>query len=410
MPKKKQSGSLLLKMASRLPDRMLSNLILKYFLKSKVDLTDEIYQRDFRDTSLKVNYEICDFIGYQFFERTKYSYKFGEHLEDADIKISFDSIELIKKTLRGEELEIGLGRDPDNNFIITHTYGWDMEETEYGPRRKPLKQTFLTTKIKDPNKHHPLVITKIPFLRGFQKKRDIEIDGEEYGAYIPINLSTGPLENEVIPLMVFEHFIDKASNIVIHKCMCRDHGKCQNHPIELGCMYLGDDTFNMIIPTDRGRVATKEEARDRVRKAIDSGLIPLLGRDMGETEDYGVKDTGRFLACCFCCSCCCAHGKTLTYGSAARVGTIANKMPGVEVRVDESKCDGCKTCLDVCVFKGREVLDGKAHVDPDFCLGCGRCVEVCPNRAISISIEDSSYIDKLISKIESLVDVTPQTE
>jgi len=129
---------------------------------------------------------------------------------------------------------------------------------------------------------------------------------------------------------------------------------------------------------------------------------------MGEVEAYGVSDTGRVLSTCFCCSCCCIHGKVITHGSVALTREMLNKMDGLEVKVDESKCTGCGACLDVCVFKGREFLDGKAHIDPEYCLGCGRCVDVCTEGAISISIEDSSYVDALITKIESLVDVSPQ--
>ena len=61
------------------------------------------------------------------------------------------------------------------------------------------------------------------------------------------------------------------------------------------------------------------------------------------------------------------------------------------------------------MFKGIEVLEGKANIDPEYCLACRRCVSICPEAAISISIEDPSYIDGLIAKFESLIDVGPQT-
>ncbi|MHA1478803.1 MAG: 4Fe-4S binding protein, partial [Promethearchaeota archaeon] len=42
----------------------------------------------------------------------------------------------------------------------------------------------------------------------------------------------------------------------------------------------------------------------------------------------------------------------------------------------------------------------------DNCLGCGRCETTCPNDAISITINDLSYVDKLIEDLEAHVDVS----
>jgi Fe-S-cluster-containing hydrogenase component 2 len=57
------------------------------------------------------------------------------------------------------------------------------------------------------------------------------------------------------------------------------------------------------------------------------------------------------------------------------------------------------------VFKGMEMIDDKARVNQDSCLGCVRCVDICSQEAISISIVDLSYVDKLIKKLEAHVDV-----
>jgi Fe-S-cluster-containing hydrogenase component 2 len=48
----------------------------------------------------------------------------------------------------------------------------------------------------------------------------------------------------------------------------------------------------------------------------------------------------------------------------------------------------------------------KAKVIQKRCLGCGRCESTCPSGAISISITDPSYINKLIKKLEAHVDVS----
>ena len=89
-----------------------------------------------------------------------------------------------------------------------------------------------------------------------------------------------------------------------------------------------------------GWAATKEEALDRVRKAIDDGLIPLLGRSIHEASSYGIKDEGHFLSCCFCCSCCCVNGRTMMKGPNVNMTQFA-RMEGVSINMDESKCIGC---------------------------------------------------------------------
>jgi len=80
-------------------------------------------------------------------------------------------------------------------------------------------------------------------------------------------------------------------------------------------------------------------------------------------------------------------------------------MEGVTVTVDSELCTGCEECLDVCIFGGMEMVDGKAVVNQANCFGCGRCERVCPTGAISITMEDTS-VERMIARIESYVDVT----
>ena len=71
----------------------------------------------------------------------------------------------------------------------------------------------------------------------------------------------------------------------------------------------------------------------------------------------------------------------MSYSSEAIIAKdMLERIKGLEIKIDPAKCTGCKTCFEVCVFKGREIIDGKATI-MEHCLGCGRCVDVCPNRA-----------------------------
>ncbi|MCF8068658.1 MAG: 4Fe-4S binding protein [Desulfobacterales bacterium] len=53
--------------------------------------------------------------------------------------------------------------------------------------------------------------------------------------------------------------------------------------------------------------------------------------------------------------------------------------------VDQSKCEGCEECVDVCPVEVFEMVDGKSSpVNAEECLGCESCVEVCEPNAIVI--------------------------
>ncbi|MHA1669743.1 MAG: 4Fe-4S binding protein, partial [Promethearchaeota archaeon] len=362
---------------------------------------DEVYKIDMKDIdSFTIQWNIRGIKGYQVFKKDGYNYQYEEEIDEPDVTIVIRDLNLASRFLKGDYFDYTMSRGYNDVFKILHTAGWKIIDTPTGKSRVRISKPFLTARFNEKNDYSPLILTKLPMFREFRKERD----EEEYGSYIPINQSLGTYENQVIPYKVFEHFINKASNIIARTCPCRIAFNCQNHDISLGCMYMGDDTLNMVIPEEKGRVVSKEEALDHVRRAIDNGLIPLLGRAVGETESYGIEDTGHFLSCCFCCTCCCINGKMMTYGT---IGSSKNyhKIEGVTIDVDETKCIGCGSCIEVCVFKGREIVNGKAKLNPDLCLGCGRCAEVCPTGATTIEIDDMGRVNEIINKIEEYVNV-----
>lgn len=59
-----------------------------------------------------------------------------------------------------------------------------------------------------------------------------------------------------------------------------------------------------------------------------------------------------------------------------------NIMAGKQVWYRQTRCIGCRTCMNVC-GKGVLEFDGKKAVrNPQLCDNCGKCAEVCPTQAL----------------------------
>ena len=63
-----------------------------------------------------------------------------------------------------------------------------------------------------------------------------------------------------------------------------------------------------------------------------------------------------------------------------------------ELRIDTSKCVGCRLCIRTCPFNALAFEDGQVRVNAN-CRMCASCVNVCPVDAIKID-EDRKTIDK----------------
>lgn len=407
--------------------------LLKKMMRDFEDISknDEIYREDIKELGkLEVQWRLCGVLGYQILEIDNYSYKFGERLDDPDITFTWrDPVEAIK-FLKGEnftsfrtikQYTYGANEEDYRKYIkqynrmyrYRYTTGWKIADYGKGERRVAIRKVVMSARFKKGKGYHPFIITKLPMFRSIMYSEEREVlqeKGKQYGSFLPINQSLGTFESEILPVKVFKHFFDKASHIVaLNQCACRVHGDCQEHTHDIGCMHLGDGTLDIMITEKKGRVVTSEEALGIVKRAVDDGLIPLLGRASGEPMGFGVEDKGNFMSMCFCDPCCCVDAKILTHGSVGVVdNTIFKRMKGVTTEVDEDLCVGCEECLEACKFRGMEMVDGIARVNQKRCLGCGRCVSSCPNDAISITIDDDSRVNELIAKLESVVDVAPQ--
>lgn len=72
-------------------------------------------------------------------------------------------------------------------------------------------------------------------------------------------------------------------------------------------------------------------------------------------------------------------------------------------RVDETRCSGCKVCLQACPFGAITRSDEarQARVNEALCMGCGTCAALCPCNAI----QQSGFDDRQIgAEIEALLE------
>lgn len=219
---------------------------------------------------------------------------------------------------------------------------------------------------------------------------------------VPMNSSISMPEEHAVPLQVVHHFIQQARfHWIMDVCICRNATGCEDYPIDLGCLFLGEAVLN--INPKLGRLVTKEEAMTHTVRCQEAGLVHLIGRNKLDTFWLGVGPGHRLLTICHCCPCCCLW-KMLPHLDGS-IGRKVTKLPGVEVRVTD-RCNGCGECTDGVCFVKAIHLNGKQAVINGECRGCGRCVDACPESAIELRFHDFDVIERTVRQIQSLVDVT----
>jgi len=222
--------------------------------------------------------------------------------------------------------------------------------------------------------------------------------------FIPINKDIALPESEVIPIKLLFDIIEKASyRVIVDFCPCRTAMDCKNHPHDIGCLMMGQGARD--IDKTMGHEATVEEAKSHAERAINSGLVPLVGKSLVENMVFGISkpNKDKFFVACFCCHCCCLS-RFLKPMSAELRNENLIKMKGLEIRVDDN-CVGCGKCAEQCFISGVEIKDHKAVIN-DNCLGCGRCVSNCPNKALKISLTENGYVEEAKERFSRYVDIT----
>lgn len=219
---------------------------------------------------------------------------------------------------------------------------------------------------------------------------------------IPVNRTVGDRADMVLPSQVVDRFIHQARHHwIMNNCICRESLACRNHPIELGCLFLGEAVHG--INPELGRLVTATEALRHVQRCREAGLVHLIGRNKLDAVWLNVGPGNRLLTICNCCSCCCLW--RILPEVAPRIGSKVSRMLGVQVTVTD-RCLGCGTCINgVCFARAIRMEGHRARIAETECRGCGRCADICPNGAIEVTVTDPGYVEAAVARLGLVVDV-----
>ncbi len=217
--------------------------------------------------------------------------------------------------------------------------------------------------------------------------------------WLPINADIEMPLGTPLPLELLSRLIEEASHRVLFSyCGCRKACSCRDYPVDLGCLLLGDSALDAV--GRAGREVGIAEARAQAARAVEAGLVPIVGKARLDNFFFGVKDRGRMLTTCFCCECCCVTRFTRLWPQEV-VDPLFPRLEGVSLEVTEA-CRGCGKCAEHCYMRAIQVEDGRAVIG-EYCRACGRCASVCLNNAVRISIDDREFLEHAYSSIRSYV-------
>lgn len=217
--------------------------------------------------------------------------------------------------------------------------------------------------------------------------------------WLPINEDIELPDNTPVPLELIYRFCEEASHrVIFDRCGCRISMQCKDYPIDIGCLLMGDSALES--PPEVSREVGVEEAKEHVRRAVDAGLVPVVGKARLDNFLFGIKDRHRLLTVCLCCECCCITRFT-RFAPLKRVEPLFPRLEGISIEVAD-ECVGCGECVEHCYVEAIEIKDGRAVIG-EFCRACGRCATVCPNGAVKVRIDDPDFMDKAYERIKSYV-------
>lgn len=201
------------------------------------------------------------------------------------------------------------------------------------------------------------------------------LQGDEIN--LSINEEIEVPEELILPTQKVEELIEKFDDISVGHCFCRHHRDilgepCKHTDLRENCFTFGKSA-RYIAEQGFGRLVSKEEALDIMKKSEDDGLVhkafhPHSNISKAETS------------ICNCCKDCCGTLEWWRMGIVALINST-NFLS----QINPDLCSGCGTCVEKCPVDAIELNDSDiAVVNAEYCFGCGVCAHFCPENAITL--------------------------
>lgn len=271
--------------------------------------------------------------------------------------------ELVESTNILDSL-LGKGLTHKANGVIKFKRGIDclwalllnaVEDDTYIPSIElNLATTFLRSYYSNAVKEHPDQYRIFPLLE----------------AFLPRYQS---VENQDNVLTILEN----ARSIVQRPCRCREILQSCLRPTDT-CLVL-NDPMDDEIEYGLAKPIGLERAKSILRSNFRNGNVLVLHQEDPDDPNARME----LHSCCSCCSVLLGTIKDLTISNTIHI-------PKFVAEVDPSKCNGCATCKEVCMFGARRLVGGVCQVNLSLCVGCGLCVPWCTEQAVRMVHREAS--------------------